>query len=345
MDSRFRGNDDAEGSAGTPCVAYPKAGANLSPGGCASPATASAGAARPFPECVPIEARPAARVGREDAVSTSRSRPRALALPFAIVATFSIACVSRAQAAGVITRAEGANAAAIQATVDAFRAGIGGANNGVGPPAAAGRREINWDGVPDSFSAPNFLPPNFFNANSARGAVFSTTFEDGGTGFNSFLVSARASSALPVRFADINPQYATSFQTFSAERLFTTRNGHVLEVQFFVPGTNTPAVVSGFGVVFADVDSASGVGRSVIRCVNAAGDVSAAASAPVLDGGLSFVGIRFDQTGEGCARVIIIQGKDSLLPANIDGGAIDVVAMDDFIYGEPQPIFNLVTAP
>ena len=257
----------------------------------------------------------------------------------------ALAAPCAALAAPIVTSGSGVDAAALQATVDAFRAALGGANNGVGGTFPTGRREINWDGVPDNFSSPNFLPPNFFNANSARGAVFSTTFEDGGTGFNSFLVSARASSALPVRFADINPQYATSFQTFSAERLFTTRNGHVLEVQFFVPGTNTPAVVSGFGVVFADVDSASGVGRSVIRCVNAAGDVSAAASAPVLDGGLSFVGIRFDQTGEGCARVIIIQGKDSLLPANSDGGAIDVVAMDDFIYGEPQPIFNLVTAP
>ncbi len=245
----------------------------------------------------------------------------------------------------VVTSGSGVDAAALQPTVDAFRTALGGANNGVGGTFPNGRREINWDGVPDGFSSPNFLPANFFNANSPRGAVFSTTFEDGNTGFNNFLVSAKASTGLPVRFAEINPQYATSFQTFSAERLFTARNSHVIEVQFFVPGTNTPAFVSGFGVVFADVDSSSGIGRSVIRCVDAAGNVSAAASAPVLDGGLSFVGIAFDQPAEGCARVIIIQGKDSLLPANSDGGAVDVVAMDDFIYGEPQPIFDRVTAP
>lgn len=73
--------------------------------------------------------------------------------------------------APVVRTASGANPAAIQATVDQFRADLGGANNGVGGHFTSGRREINWDGVPDSFSAPNFLPVNFFNANSPRGVV------------------------------------------------------------------------------------------------------------------------------------------------------------------------------
>ena len=54
------------------------------------------------------------------------------------------------------------------------------------------RREINWDAVPDAFSAPNNLPANFFNVNSPRGAVFST----GGTGFQ---LSANAGVA-PIEF-------------------------------------------------------------------------------------------------------------------------------------------------
>src|SRR5919201_4156774 len=65
----------------------------------------------------------------------------------------------------------GADAAAIQGTVDAFRAELG-SNNGVGNGGtfAAGRREINWDGVPDQFADPNDLPLDFFNVNSPRGA-------------------------------------------------------------------------------------------------------------------------------------------------------------------------------
>ena len=66
--------------------------------------------------------------------------------------------------------ANGANPAAIQATVDLFRADLGGTNNGVGSSFTSGRREINWDGVPDANSAPNFLPVDFFNVNSPRGA-------------------------------------------------------------------------------------------------------------------------------------------------------------------------------
>lgn len=250
-----------------------------------------------------------------------------------------------ASAGPVATFGSGVDAAALQPTIDQFRALLGGSNNGVGGAFPDGRREINWDGVPDTFAAPNFLPPNFFNANSPRGAVFSTAFEEGGTAFNSFLVSADSTSGgVPVRFGDINPSYTALFTTFSSERLFSVRNGHVMEVTFFVPGTNTPAIVDGFGVVFTDVDSSTGIGRTLIRCVDGKGDVVAAASAPVLDGGLSFVGISFNAPNEGCARVIIVQGKDSLLPGNTDGGAVDVVAMDDFIYGEPQPVFDtLVT--
>jgi hypothetical protein len=67
----------------------------------------------------------------------------------------------------------GPNAASIQGSVDGFRSDLG-TNNGVGGSFTSGRREINWDGVPAGFSDPNNLPGNFFNSNSARGAVFET---------------------------------------------------------------------------------------------------------------------------------------------------------------------------
>ena len=52
-----------------------------------------------------------------------------------------------ADAASIVFSDSGPNAAAIQDTVDNFRAVIGGVNNGnVAGPLDTGRREINWDG-------------------------------------------------------------------------------------------------------------------------------------------------------------------------------------------------------
>ena len=65
----------------------------------------------------------------------------------------------------IIFEASGANAGAIQGSVDAFRTALGTLNPNVAGSVGSGRREINWDGVPDLFSAPNPLPPDFFNVN------------------------------------------------------------------------------------------------------------------------------------------------------------------------------------
>jgi hypothetical protein len=139
-----------------------------------------------------------------------------------------------------------------------------------------------------------------------------------------------------VRFGDINATYAATFQAFSAERLFAARNTHLLEVTFFIPGTRIPATVGGFGVIFTDVDSSSGGNRSLIRVYGPDGTQLSAASAPVADGGVSLVGISFN-AGERIARVVIESGNAALSASNTDGvGGVDVVAMDDFIYGEPR---------
>ncbi len=229
----------------------------------------------------------------------------------------------------IVRQAAGPSPASIAAVVDQFRADVGGANNGVGGTFTSGRREINWDGVPDSFSAPNNLPANFFNTNSARGVVFSTP----GSGFQ---VSAKSGNptVTALRFGNINPSYLFDFQTFSPERLFTALGSNITDVVFFLPGTSTLAFTNGFGVVFTDVDSAT---STTLQFFDQTGNSLGTFAAPALLPGsqnLSFLGVSFN-AGERVARVRITSGNVALGPddAPLD---TDVVAMDDFIYGEPQ---------
>lgn len=253
-----------------------------------------------------------------------------------VIFCFLVSAAFPVIAAPVVRQAGGANPAAIQAIVDTFRVDLGGSNNGVGGSFTSGRREINWDGAPDSVSEPNNFPVNFFNVNSPRGVIFNSIEDATGAALNQFALSATAASGVPVRFANINPAYDDILQTFSAQRLFIARNTHIMEVLFFIPGTKIPATVNGFGVIFADVDSATGGNRSLIRVYGADGAQLSAASAPVANNGLSFVGISFN-AGERIARVVIESGNAALSATNNDGvDGVDIVAMDDFIYGEPR---------
>jgi len=190
----------------------------------------------------------------------------------------------------------------------------------------SGRREINWDGVPDALSALNNLPANFFNVNSPRGVVFSTP----GTGFQ---VSANAGVA-PVRFDTINPGYSAIFQTFSPQRLFAALSSTITDVSFFVPGSTTPSFTSSFGAVFTDVDLANTTG---IQFFDTQNNSLGTFSAPVANNGLSFVGVLFD-AGEKIGRVRITSGN-AALGAGINDlpPTTDLVVMDDFIYAEPAP--------
>ena len=69
----------------------------------------------------------------------------------------------------------GANAAAIQAGVDAFRAALGNPNNGnTMASLPSGRREINWDGGgPPVINGTSPVTP-FTVFQSTRGATFTT---------------------------------------------------------------------------------------------------------------------------------------------------------------------------
>jgi len=237
----------------------------------------------------------------------------------------SIACLFAATVASatpITLSASGPTTAAIQGQVDAYRAALGTLNPNAAGSFGTGRREINWDGVPDGFSAPNNLPSNFFNVNSPRGVVFSTP----GTGFQ---VSATAASGTPVEFGNIDPNYPTLFAPFSPQRLFTALGSTITDVNFFVPGSNTPALTNGFGAVFSDVDTSG----SSIEFFDAANLSLGIFGVPFTAGNetFSFLGVRFTE-GAIVSRVRITAGNQVLAAGNLQP---DLVVMDDFIYGEP----------
>jgi len=252
--------------------------------------------------------------------------------PAVLIGGVALAVGVTAQAA--VFTATGATPASIQTAVDNFRNALG-ANNGVGGSFVGGRREINWDGVPDNFASPNVLPGNFFNANSPRGVVMSTP----GT---SLQVSADSSNpnSTPVRFGNLDATQASQFQTFSAERLFTATGSNTVQIDFFIPGTNIPTSVAGFGAVFTDVELAG----TIFTLTMGNGSNGGQFAVPVGgDGSLSFLGLTDPNR---YSRIVIQFGTAAIgTPENIANG-VDIVAMDDFIYGEPlNPNAGNVPAP
>jgi len=214
-------------------------------------------------------------------------------------------------------------AGTIGATVNQFRAILGAANGGIAGEQPTGRREINWDGAAAiPFNNRNDFPADFFNTTVKAGAVFTTP----GTGF-------RNDSTL---FSEINPTYAAQFLFFTASEMFAPIGSNQLDQEFRVAGQPTPALVRGFGIVFSDVDLAD---KTMIQLFAQEGSSLGTYSAPVRsdEGGFSFVGVTFADAI--IARVRITLGTGAL-GANVNdvsaGGTVDVVVLDNLIYGEPH---------
>lgn len=217
------------------------------------------------------------------------------------------------------------------AEVDAYRDALGPFN----PPAPVkgdkqGRRQIDWDAAPGAVSTTNPFPSDFFNFNAfprARGIEFTSS--------NDLIrLSGDVDDGTPVRFEEINPTYANKFNTFSEERLFTPIDTNVVDVLFFLPSDNdAPATTRGFGAVFTDVDLPSSTTLEFFDAFN-----NLLLAIPVLDDsqGLSFAGAVFDTPD--VFKVTITAGNTPLGPTDDPANGIDVVAMDDFIFGEPVPV-------
>lgn len=230
----------------------------------------------------------------------------------------------------------GANDAAFNAEINAFRADLGGVLNPPGAcspsPCTSGRREINWDAVPASASSPNVFPGNFFNGTAGvqpAGRQRGITFTTPGTGFR---VSA-------TDFSDETTFGPAEFDAFSPARLFASMGSPITDSRFSVPGSpSTNAVVNGFGVIFSDVDY---TGSAKIEYFdihdNSLGEFDVLGVFPAPNGqnsqgSFSFLGVTFD-ANKRVGSVRITSGTHG-----IDGtfvGNDDAVVMDDFIFGEP----------
>jgi hypothetical protein len=236
----------------------------------------------------------------------------------------SLFSTATARADTLIFSASGANAAGIQSTVDAYRGDLGTLNPNVAGSVGSGRREINWDGVPDTFAAPNNLPANFFNVNSPRGVVFNTPG-------NGLQVSATAASGTPIEFGNINASYPGEFQTFSPQRLFTAIGSNIIDVNFFIAGSNTAALTKGFGALFTDVDLPNTTSLTFFDSANTSLGIFFVPAGTTASESLSFLGVDFGSPV--VSRVRITSGNAALGPN--EGGGLDLVVMDDFLYGEP----------
>lgn len=265
---------------------------------------------------------------------------------FPAVLAVAVLAPGLAIAAPVVFSAAGPDAASIQAEVDAFRAALGDLNPNEPQNFEGGRRQINWDAAPDAVSDPNPFPGDFFNfgaAPRARGIEFRPS-ENPSAGpadqfAEGFQLSSTEASGEPVRFG-----FPDELAVFSPERLFAPTGGTIFDVLFFDPLDQTSAAFSmGLGIVFTNVSEIDdGFGNPTtdakVSLFQEGQDIAtddpdyvfnAEASGP---GGLSFLGILFDSPVIAGATV-----QAGFLPIDQATSGSGVVAMDDFIFGEPTP--------
>jgi hypothetical protein len=224
---------------------------------------------------------------------------------------------------------QGTGAIGTQAAVAAFRADLGEPNNASNPgPLASGRREINWDGGGNPDGSPAGTP---FAGFQNRGVIFTTP----GSGFQQAPISTGVGNLSDVFGVD----YSNTFQFFSPVRLFVPVDSTVTEGAFSIPGTNgtDPAGTRAFGAVFTDVDLAD---ETTIELFGQEGTLLASVAGPAApgDGELSFLGILLDPSEGLATRLRITTGTAALGVVDDPDAGDDVVAMDDFLFAEPQAV-------
>lgn len=210
----------------------------------------------------------------------------------------------------------------VNTKLNEFRNQLGTLNTTIGQ--TTGRREVNWDGVPDSLMGLQ-LPSDFFNpvgtfapVSRQRGLLYA------GTG--NAVVSK-------TNFAEINMLAASEFASFSGSKTFAVTNSNLWPVEFAVAGTNLEATIKGFGLIASDVDKANSTFLEFFEGSKSLGVYYI----PVHDNtnSFSFLGVYFPDNKITQVKV----GHEGVLAAGdkdiTQGGGKDLIILDDFIYSEP----------
>lgn len=240
-------------------------------------------------------------------------------------------CCAPAQAQ--LTRsATSAVSSGLQSAIADFRLDLGQLNPYQARSFLTGRREINWDDIPDALATPAMLSGDYYNTVSPRGVVLSTP----GTGL---LVSAAAGnpSGTPVNFGDVNSAYLAGLAPFSGPRMMAAAGSIQTTINFVVPGSTIPSLSRGFGAVFSDVDE---LGPTRLQFFDVHGGLLLDLAVPATRGDATFSFIGASYPTPVVASVRVIAGT---VPLNTTSGSVfglptvDVVAIDDLIFGEPIP--------
>ena len=212
----------------------------------------------------------------------------------------------------------------ITASVDQFRALLGGPVNS-SPGATGGRREINWESIPDSLIGKP-LPPDFFNplgagapASRQRGLRYSSS--------GIFMVSDN-------NFAAVNPEASARLKSFSGQRSFANISASLWEVLPDKPGSAERASVHGFGIVFSGVDLQNSTSMEFFENEESLGKYFV----PVHDGhsAFSFLGVYFHDRKITRIQVSHLGALSDPGSDVSNGGNRDFISMDDFLYDEPN---------
>jgi hypothetical protein len=249
------------------------------------------------------------------------------------LAAFAVICHARTASAQTPQVFTGVGTEDVTAAIAAFKAAIGGSDNGSATGSqASGYRQITWDDVPDANATPMPLPKGYYDTISPRG--FLLQFSSGYSRFDVSAVEPNANGT-PALFGNHGPLFPSLFTTFSPGRIMRAVGEIPFAVDLRVPGSSEVASVSAFGAVFIDVDRenlSSLDFRDVEDRSLGKFFVPAASGAKTV----SFLGVIFPPGAGRASRVHIQPGYVHIQQPLDEGGERDLVALDDFIYAEPQ---------
>jgi hypothetical protein len=269
-----------------------------------------------------------------------------------LLATAATACLDEDR---TIVSAISATPDGLKPAIDAFQTLLGDKNNLSLLPDATdfsdtGFRSINWDAEPLPFE----FPGNFFVQIVPRGLTVASEKD-------SFRVSNPGPEDETIagddnKFDSINPEASQEFITFTPPRLFTVLSDTSFLITFSKPGDGfgegmpppNQASVNGFGAVFVDVDEEY---TTQMTAFDPDGCQIFQEYVLPSDGGLSFLGVAFGEGNNHIKTVVITLGNkaiDDMRGHKLRGSSSsesignnhknDIVVMDDFFYGEPQPL-------